>query len=495
MAQANLLVFPSIREFGGGVVLEAMATGVVPLVVDYAGPGELVGPATGLKVPIGSRAASCRGRASRRSSGLRRILRRSRQWRHAARDRARTTFTWPAKARQVRSKSTTTAHLDTARDRAAAIRAGRRGDDADRGDGLPGVLIVTPRRFGDARGFFAETWNAARIAEAGIDADFVQDNHSLSAAAGTLRGLHFQAPPHAQAKLVRCGRGRLWDVAVDIRTRQPDLRAVGRRRAVGRERPAALDPRGLPARLPDARGRDRDRLQVHRLLRARGRRRGALVDAAASTGRSRASRSCRPRTPPRPAFADFDSPFALGGPRHEDPGHRRRRASSARRWSGWRSARGHAVVNLDALTYAACLDNVAEVAEQPALCLRAGRHPRPRRARPGLRASTARRGHAPRRREPRRPLDRRPRHLRRDQRDGHLHAARGGAGLLDGGGAGPRASASTTSRPTRSSARWARRASSPRRRPTIRARPIRPRRRPRTIWSGPGTRPTGCPSC
>lgn len=86
---------------------------------------------------------------------------------------------------------------------------------------LPGVLILTPRRFGDARGFFSEVWNARTLAENGIDIDFVQDNHSLSAEAGTIRGLHFQAPPHAQAKLVRCGRGRLFDVAVDIRRGSP----------------------------------------------------------------------------------------------------------------------------------------------------------------------------------------------------------------------------------------------------------------------------------
>lgn len=86
---------------------------------------------------------------------------------------------------------------------------------------LPGVLVLTPRRFGDARGFFAETWNRRRMEEAGIEADFVQDNHSLSAMAGTVRGLHFQAPPHAQGKLVRCGRGRLLDVAVDIRRGSP----------------------------------------------------------------------------------------------------------------------------------------------------------------------------------------------------------------------------------------------------------------------------------
>ncbi|WP_420328210.1 dTDP-4-dehydrorhamnose 3,5-epimerase [Mameliella sp.] len=86
---------------------------------------------------------------------------------------------------------------------------------------LPGVLILTPRRFGDARGFFSESWNRKRMAEHGIEIDFVQDNHSLSAEPGTLRGLHYQGPPHAQAKLVRCGRGRLFDVAVDIRVGSP----------------------------------------------------------------------------------------------------------------------------------------------------------------------------------------------------------------------------------------------------------------------------------
>ena len=86
---------------------------------------------------------------------------------------------------------------------------------------LPGVLILTPRRFGDARGFFSESWNAKRMAEHGLHFDFVQDNHSLSAQVGTVRGLHFQSPPHAQDKLVRCGRGRLFDVAVDIRRGSP----------------------------------------------------------------------------------------------------------------------------------------------------------------------------------------------------------------------------------------------------------------------------------
>lgn len=86
---------------------------------------------------------------------------------------------------------------------------------------IEGIEVLIPERFGDNRGFFSESWNARRMADAGLDYDFVQDNHSLSAKAGTLRGLHFQSPPHAQAKLVRCGRGALWDVAVDIRRGSP----------------------------------------------------------------------------------------------------------------------------------------------------------------------------------------------------------------------------------------------------------------------------------
>ena len=86
---------------------------------------------------------------------------------------------------------------------------------------IPGLLLITPRRFGDERGFFSESWNRKALAGHGVDIDFVQDNHSLSKTVGTVRGLHFQAPPHAQAKLVRCGRGRLFDVAVDARKGSP----------------------------------------------------------------------------------------------------------------------------------------------------------------------------------------------------------------------------------------------------------------------------------
>jgi len=82
---------------------------------------------------------------------------------------------------------------------------------------LPDVLILTPDRFGDDRGWFSETFNATRLHALGIGVDWVQDNHSMSAKAGTLRGLHYQRPPHAQDKLVRCTRGAILDVAVDFR--------------------------------------------------------------------------------------------------------------------------------------------------------------------------------------------------------------------------------------------------------------------------------------
>lgn len=87
---------------------------------------------------------------------------------------------------------------------------------------LPGLLILTPRRFGDHRGFFSESWNRRTLTAAGVELpDFVQDNHSMSTQVGTVRGLHFQSPPHAQGKLVRCGRGAIFDVAVDVRTGSP----------------------------------------------------------------------------------------------------------------------------------------------------------------------------------------------------------------------------------------------------------------------------------
>ena len=87
---------------------------------------------------------------------------------------------------------------------------------------LPGLYVIEPRRFGDDRGFFSETWNKRTLENLGVNLpEFVQDNHSFSSQRGTVRGLHFQSPPHAQGKLVRCGRGRLFDVAVDVRRGSP----------------------------------------------------------------------------------------------------------------------------------------------------------------------------------------------------------------------------------------------------------------------------------
>ena len=86
---------------------------------------------------------------------------------------------------------------------------------------IPDVLLITPPRFGDSRGFFSETFHVRRLAEVGVRDAFVQDNHSLSAARGTVRGLHLQIGSSAQGKLVRVTRGAIWDVAVDVRRGSP----------------------------------------------------------------------------------------------------------------------------------------------------------------------------------------------------------------------------------------------------------------------------------
>ena len=86
---------------------------------------------------------------------------------------------------------------------------------------IEGVKVFTPKKFGDARGFFSETYSRPALARTGVDLEFVQDNQSLSAERFTVRGLHFQTPPSAQAKLVRVLRGSIYDVAVDIRRGSP----------------------------------------------------------------------------------------------------------------------------------------------------------------------------------------------------------------------------------------------------------------------------------
>ncbi|MBV8768585.1 MAG: dTDP-4-dehydrorhamnose 3,5-epimerase [Hyphomicrobiales bacterium] len=89
--------------------------------------------------------------------------------------------------------------------------------------GIPDVKIIRPIKQGDARGFFSETYNLREYAAAGLELPFVQDNHSLSAQVGTVRGLHYQSPPFAQGKLVRVVRGRIFDVALDIRRSSPSF--------------------------------------------------------------------------------------------------------------------------------------------------------------------------------------------------------------------------------------------------------------------------------
>lgn len=86
---------------------------------------------------------------------------------------------------------------------------------------LEGLLAVHPKRHGDARGWFCEVYSRPAFQKAGLHAEFVQDNHSMSGPIGTLRGLHFQRPPYAQDKLVRCSRGVIFDVAVDARLGSP----------------------------------------------------------------------------------------------------------------------------------------------------------------------------------------------------------------------------------------------------------------------------------
>lgn len=86
---------------------------------------------------------------------------------------------------------------------------------------LKGAYLIKPDVFQDERGFFVETYSRSKFEEMGIDAEFVQDNHSMSVKKGVLRGLHFQLPPHAQSKLVRATKGAVYDVIVDLRKDSP----------------------------------------------------------------------------------------------------------------------------------------------------------------------------------------------------------------------------------------------------------------------------------
>jgi dTDP-4-dehydrorhamnose 3,5-epimerase len=109
---------------------------------------------------------------------------------------------------------------------------------------IEGVKVIEPEVFGDARGYFFEAWNKAKFAEAGIDADFVQDNESFSTY-GVLRGLHYQAPPYTQAKLVRVIAGTVLDVVVDIRKGSPTFGTSFSVELSGENKRQLFMPRGM----------------------------------------------------------------------------------------------------------------------------------------------------------------------------------------------------------------------------------------------------------
>ena len=110
---------------------------------------------------------------------------------------------------------------------------------------LKGVFILEPQVFGDARGWFMESWSKKKMEEAGIFYDFVQDNQSFSAEKGTLRGLHYQKNPMAQAKLLRCTRGEILDVAVDIRKGSPQYAKWASVRLSAENKRQLMIPRGF----------------------------------------------------------------------------------------------------------------------------------------------------------------------------------------------------------------------------------------------------------
>lgn len=110
---------------------------------------------------------------------------------------------------------------------------------------LPGVFVVEPKVFGDHRGFFMESWSKRAFEEAGFFYDFVQDNHSASSVKGTLRGIHFQRGDKSQAKLVRCVRGAVLDVAVDLRPSSPAYKKWVAVELSGENKKQLLIPRGF----------------------------------------------------------------------------------------------------------------------------------------------------------------------------------------------------------------------------------------------------------
>jgi dTDP-4-dehydrorhamnose 3,5-epimerase len=178
---------------------------------------------------------------------------------------------------------------------------------------LLGVLIVTPRRFDDDRGWFSETWSRRAFAAAGIDADFVQDNQSFSRPAGTVRGLHFQRPPAAQAKLVRVLRGAILDVAVDIRRGSPTWgRWVGVELSAENGRQLYIPQgflHGFVTREPDT--EVAYKCDAFYAPDCEGAVRWDDPDLAIDWGIDPATAVLSPRDAAAPAFRDLDSPFRV----------------------------------------------------------------------------------------------------------------------------------------------------------------------------------------
>ena len=156
---------------------------------------------------------------------------------------------------------------------------------------IEGVKIVTPKKFGDERGFFSETYNRSKWEAAGLRYEFVQDNHSLSAAVGVLRGLHFQKPPFGQDKLVRVLRGRVLDVVVDLRRSSPTFKkhvAVSSRLEIGSSfLRRSASPMGSARSSRTRRCSTRSRASIPRSMIAAS---PSTIPNWASTGRSRIPR-------------------------------------------------------------------------------------------------------------------------------------------------------------------------------------------------------------
>ena len=180
---------------------------------------------------------------------------------------------------------------------------------------LPEVLEITPRRFGDDRGFFSESWNRETWSAAGIDLDFCQDNHSLSAEVGVLRGLHFQAPPRAQDKLVRVITGAVLDVAVDIRKGSPRYGQWVAVEITAEKGNQVLIPRGF------AHGFLTLKPNTHFLYKctdtyapdAEGALLWSDVDIGVDWGVDPETLTLSEKDAIAPAFKDFDSPFVYEG--------------------------------------------------------------------------------------------------------------------------------------------------------------------------------------